>query len=142
MTPRQPADHLERARAWMETLTVGLETGDLDAVGRGIGVRGTWQPGPFAPSLRGRAAILGHLAARLGSMPALSTRAEILGASATHLVAHWTLAWRGGGPGERADGVLLVSLDPMGRAAAVREWTLADSASDPATATVTATTPR
>ncbi len=133
MTPRRPPDHRERARAWMETLTLGLETGDLDAVGRGIGVRGTWQPGPFAPSLRGRAAILEHLAGRLASVPELSTRAEILGASATHLVAHWTLAWRGGGPGERADGVLLVALDAMGRAAAVREWTLADAPAASAT---------
>jgi limonene-1,2-epoxide hydrolase len=111
-------------RAWVEALTGALETGDLDAAMRGFAVECSWQPGPFAEAARGKAAIRALLAARLATMPGLDTRAEILGAGATYGVVHWSLAWGGRAPGERADGVLLVALDPMGRGSAVREWTV------------------
>jgi ketosteroid isomerase-like protein len=125
--PRSATERVERVRAWVEAFTTALEAGDLDAVERLFAVECSWQPGPFSPAARGRSAIRAHLAARLATMPGLDTRAEILGAGATYGVVHWTLAW-GVVDGEerpgRADGVLLVALDPMGRGAAVREWTL------------------
>ena len=61
-------------------------------------------------------------------MPGLSIVAEVLGAGATYGMAHWTLTWAGDSSGSRADGILLVALDPTGRGAAIREWTLAEGA--------------
>lgn len=122
--PRASGDRVERVRAWMESFTVALEAGDLDAVMRGFAVECSWQPDPFTEAARGRAAIRALLGARLATMPGLDTRAEILGAGATYGVVHWSLTWGGRGFGERADGVLLVALDPMGRGSAVREWTV------------------
>jgi hypothetical protein len=124
--PRGAADRVERVRAWVEALTVALEAGDPDAALRGFAVECSWQAGPFSEAVRGKAAIRDLLAARLAAMPGLDTRAEILGAGATYGVVHWALSWGERGPGERADGVLLVALDPMGRASAVREWTVED----------------
>ena len=125
--PRTPADRVERVRAWVEAFTTALEAGDLDAAERLFAVECSWQPGPFAPVLRGRVPIRAHLAARLAGMPHLDTRAEILGAGATYGVVHWSLTWDGDGTERRADGILLVALDAMGRGAAVREWTLDDA---------------
>ena len=127
--PRTPADRLERFRAWVESLTDALESGDLDAAGRLFAIECSWQPGPFASALRGRAAIRAALEPRLAAMPDLETRAEILGVGSTYAVVHWTLTWGARGTGEHADGVLLVALDPMGRCSAVREWTLDEAAS-------------
>ena len=121
-TPPPAPERVERVRAWVEALTSALETGDLDAMGRLFAVECSWQPGPFATVLRGRAAIREHLATRLAGMPGLDTRAEILGAGATHAVIHWSLTW--GGDDGRADGILVVAFDAMGRGAAVRESTL------------------
>jgi hypothetical protein len=129
--PRTAADRVERVRGWVEGFTAALEAGDLDAVERLFAVECSWQPGPFAAILRGRAPIRAHLATRLAAMPGLDTRAEILGAGATYGVVHWALAWGDAGVG-RADGILLVALDPMGRAAAVREWTVDDAPATPA----------
>lgn len=125
--PRGAADRVERVRAWVEAFTLALEAGDPDAAMRGFAVECSWQPDPFREPARGKAAIRALLAARLATMPGLDTRAEILGAGATYGVVHWALAWGDRGPGERADGVLLVALDPMGRASAVREWTVEDA---------------
>ena len=122
--PRTPADRLERFRAWVESLTVALEAADLDGVGRLFAIECSWQAGPFAPAIRGRAAIRAALEPRLRAMPGLETSAEILGVGATYAVVHWTLAWGARRVGEHADGVLLVALDPLGRCSAVREWTL------------------
>jgi limonene-1,2-epoxide hydrolase len=119
-------ERVERIRAWVEALTTALEGGDLDAAMRGFAVECSWQPGPFVEAARGKAAIRALLAARLATMPRLDTRAEILGAGATYGVVHWSLSWGDRGPGERADGLLLVALDPMGRGSAVREWTVED----------------
>lgn len=124
--PRGAGDRVERVRAWVEAFTVALEAGDLDGAMRGFAVECSWQPGPFADAVRGKAAIRSLLAGRLAAMPALDTRAEILGAGATYGVVHWSLGWGARGPGERADGVLLVALDAMGRCSAVREWTVED----------------
>lgn len=124
--PQGSADRVERVRAWVEAFTTALEAGDLDAAMRGFAVECSWQPGPFVEAARGKAAIRALLAVRLATMPRLDTRAEILGAGATYGVVHWSLTWAGRGPGERADGVLLIALDPMGRGSAVREWTVED----------------
>ena len=124
--PRTPAERMERVRAWVESFTLALEGGDLDALGRLFAIECSWQPGPFVPALQGRAAIRGHVEGRLAAMPGLDTRAEVLGAGATYAVFHWALGWGARGAGERADGVLLVALDPMGRCAAIREWTLGE----------------
>jgi hypothetical protein len=128
--PRTPADRLERFRAWVEAFMVALESGDLDSVGRLFAIECSYQAGPFAPELKGRAAIRAHLAERLAAMPGLDTRAEILGVGSTYGMVHWSLSWGGRGPAERADGILLVALDPMGRGSAVREWTIAAPVSD------------
>jgi limonene-1,2-epoxide hydrolase len=125
--PRTPADRLERVRSWVEALTLALESGDLDAVGRLFAIECSWQPGPFGATHQGRASIRAMLGPRLAAMPGLETTAEILGVGVTYAVVHWTLAWAARGAGERADGVLLVALDPMGRCSAVREWTLGDA---------------
>ena len=122
--PRTPAERMERVRSWLESLTLALESGDMDALGRLFAVECSWQPGPFAPALQGRAAIRAHMEGRLAAMPGLDTRAEILGVGSTYAVAHWTLSWGARGAGQHADGMLLVALDPMGRCAAIREWTL------------------
>lgn len=119
-------ERVERVRAWVEAFTGALEAGDLDAAMRGFAVECSWQPDPFTEASRGKAAIRELLAARLAAMPHLDTRAEILGAGATYGVVHWSMTWGERRPGERADGVLLVALDPMGRGSAVREWTVAD----------------
>lgn len=124
--PRTPAERMERVRAWVESFMVALESGDLDALGRLFAVECSWQPGPFTPALQGRAAIRAHVTERLATMPGLDTRAEVLGAGSTYAIVHWTLGWGTRGAGERADGVLLVALDPMGRCAAIREWTLGE----------------
>ena len=124
--PRTPADRVERIRAWVESLTAALEAGDLDAVGRLFAIECSWQAGPFAPVLRGRAAIRAALETRLAAMPGLDTSAEVLGAGSTYAVVRWTLTWGARGAGEHADGVLLVALDPFGRGAAIREWTLTE----------------
>lgn len=126
--PRTPADRLERFRAWMEAFTSGLETGDLDAVGRLFAVECSYQAEPFGTALRGRAAIRDHLTGRLAAMPGVATRVEILGVGTTFGMAHWSLAWGAQAEGERADGVLLVALDAMARCTAVREWTITDVA--------------
>ncbi len=122
--PRTPAERMERVRAWVESFTLALESGDLDALGRLFAIECSWQPGPFAPVLQGRAAIRAHAEGRLAAMPGLDSRAEILGVGSTYAIAHWALTWGARGPGDRADGVLLVALDPMGRCSAIREWTL------------------
>jgi hypothetical protein len=125
--PLKPADRLERFRAWVEAFTGALESGDLDAIGRLFAIECSYQAGPFAPELKGRPAIRAHLVERLAAMPGLDSRAEILGVGTTYGVVHWSLAWGDRGPSERADGILLVALDPMGRGSAVREWTIGAS---------------
>jgi limonene-1,2-epoxide hydrolase len=120
-------ERVERIRAWVEALTTALEGGDLDAAMRGFAVECSWQPDPFHEPVRGKTAIRTLLVTRLAAMPGLDTRAEILGAGATFGIVHWALSWGERGTGERADGVLLVALDPMGRASAIREWTVEDA---------------
>lgn len=129
--PRGSGDRVERVRAWVEAFTVALEAGDLEAALRGFAVECSWQPGPFTEAVRGKAAIRALLTERLASMPGVDTRAEILGAGATYGVVHWSIAWGARGPGERADGVLLVALDAMGRCSAIREWTVEETAAEP-----------
>ena len=125
-TPRTPADRLERFRAWVESFTRALESGDVDGLARLFAIECSWQPGPYTPALQGRAAIRAHVEARLATMPGLDTRAEILGVGATYAVVHWMLQWGARSAGEHADGMLLVALDPMGRCSAIREWTLGE----------------
>ena len=122
--PSTPATRLERFRAWVESFTAALEAGDPDAAVRLFAIECSLQAGPWAAELRGRPEIRSHLAERLAAMPGLDTRAEILGVGSVYGVAHWSLAWGSRGAGERADGILLVALDPMGRCSAIREWTL------------------
>lgn len=122
--PRNPADRMERARAWVAAFADALEAGDAAGLAGAFAVECTWQPGPFAAPERGRRAIAAALLARAGRAPGLAIRAEVLGAGATYAVAHWRLTWGGAVPDE--DGVLLVALDVTGRCSALREWSAAD----------------
>ncbi|MFN8620971.1 MAG: nuclear transport factor 2 family protein [Chloroflexota bacterium] len=126
--PRSAAERAERFRAWLVTFTSALEAADLDGVARCFAVECSWQPAPFDPPLRGKAAIREHAAGRFGARAGLAIRAEILGVGATYNVVHWALTWGSGEPGEHADGILLVALDAMGRASAIREWNVEEEA--------------
>ena len=96
--PQTPADRLERFRTWLEAFTGALERGDLGALDRAFAVQCSWQPGPFAPALRGRGAIRRHVGAWLVERPGLATRAEVLGVGATYgnrQVWQFAAGWQG-----------------------------------------------
>jgi hypothetical protein len=124
---RASGERVGRFQAWLLGFTGALESGDDDALRRCFAVECSWQPAPFGATLRGRGAIAEHVAALRATRPGLDTTAEVLGVGATYGVARWTLTWGGRGDRERADGILLVALDPLGRCSAIREWTITDA---------------
>lgn len=118
-------ERIERLRTWLDEYGTALESGDLEALERLFAVQTRFQPGPFATLLRGRRSIRRYWEGVLPARSGLAIAAEVLGAGATHGIAHWRLTWRNAGGREQiADGVLIAAFDPIGRCTSLREWTI------------------
>ncbi len=121
--PGRPNGHgggqrVELFRAWLVRFGDAWEARDPDAITALFGPGATFQPDPFAETLRGKPAIRAYWAGQLAGDGKLDFRAEVLGAGETHGLAHLLVS----GPDTSTDGILMAAFDAAGRCTSLRQW--------------------
>jgi hypothetical protein len=113
-----PVSRLARFTEWLTRYGDAWEAADAEAAGELFTVGATMLPSPFADLLRGRRAIVGHLADQFGRWGRSSFAGQVLGVGDTYAVAHWRVS----SDGAAMDGVLVAALDERGRCTSLRQW--------------------
>ena len=112
------APRVEAFRDWLTAFGDAWESGDAEAAAPLFTIGATFQPTPFGALIRGRRAIVAHLAYVFGGWLKPQFAAQLLGAGDTYGVAHWRVA-----DATRAvDGVLVAAFDERGRCTSLRQW--------------------
>ena len=112
------AERLDRITDWLTRYGDAWEAVDAEAAGELFTVGATLLPAPFDELIRGRRAIVAHLADQFARWNRASFAAQVLGVGNTYAVAHWRVSSESGA----LDGVLVAALDERGRCTSLRQW--------------------
>lgn len=110
--------------AWIGRLGRAWERRDAQAAADLFSADVEYSADPFAPPLRGRAAVLAYWQAELAQHDQVRCEFAPISLAGATGVAHWhtTLARPGGGARVALDGVIVARFNRQGECASLREW--------------------